>query len=62
MNDVKNIITVSSEFSADFDSQVNKLIEKGWVISNITIVPLGDTVRYIATLLQLEDRYVKAGE
>lgn len=62
MNDVKSIITVSSEFSADFDSQVNKLIEKGWVISNITIVPLGDTVRYIATLLQLEDRYVKTGE
>ena len=56
MQDIVRIATVSSEFVKDFDTQVNELLSKGWELSNMTILPIGNSVRYIATLIEIAER------
>lgn len=56
MQDIVRIVTVSSELAEDFDTQVNALISKGWELSNMTILPIGNSVRYIATLVEIAER------
>lgn len=56
MQDIERIVTVSSEVVKDFDTQVNALISEGWELSNMTILPIGNSVRYIATLIEIAER------
>lgn len=56
MQDIVRIATVSSEFVKDFDTQVNELISKGWELSNMTVLPIGNSVRHIATLVEIAER------
>lgn len=56
MQDIVRIVTVSSEFAIDFDTQVNEFLSKGWELSNMTILPIGNSVRYIATLIEIAER------
>lgn len=56
MQGIVRIATVSSEFVKDFDTQVNELISKGWELSNMTVLPTGDSVRHIATLVEIAER------
>lgn len=56
MQDIVRIATVSSEFAIDFDTQVNEFLSKGWELSNMTILPIGNSVRYIATLIEIAER------
>lgn len=56
MQDIVRIVTVSSESVEDFDTQVNELISKGWELSNMTVLPIGNSVRHIATLVEIAER------
>lgn len=56
MQDIVRIATVSSESVKDFDTQVNELISKGWELSNMTVLPIGNSVRHIATLVEIAER------
>ena len=56
MQDIVRIATVSSEFVKDFDTQVNELVSKGWELSNMTVLPIGNSVRHIATLVEIAER------
>lgn len=56
MQDIVRIVTVSSEFAKDFDMQVNEFLSKGWELSNMTVLPIGNSVRYIATLVEIAER------
>lgn len=56
MQDIVRIATVSSESVKDFDTQVNELISKGWELSNMTVLPIGYSVRHIATLVEIAER------
>ena len=58
MQDIVRIVTVSSESAKDFDTQVNALISEGWELSNMTVLPIGNSVRHIATLIQIAERYI----
>lgn len=56
MQGIVRIATVSSESVKDFDMQVNELISKGWELSNMTVLPIGNSVRHIATLVEIAER------
>lgn len=60
MQDIVRIATVSSESVKDFDTQVNELVSKGWVLSNMTVLPIGNSVRYIATLVEIAERWERS--
>lgn len=56
MQGIVRIATVSSESVKVFDTQVNELISKGWELSNMTVLPIGNSVRHIATLVEIAER------
>lgn len=56
MQGIVRIATVSSESVKDFDTQVNEFISKGWELSNMTVLPIGNSVRHIATLVEIAER------